>query len=230
MEQDVVNYLNMIGGVLNTLRKDNPIWEKETEMTDVVTLVETDYLSVLNLSKNIKGLQTTGLTDLKDFTFDLITRKTLKLSKKLSAYAKKNKKLDLLALVNYSYSSLSEGMQKDAITRCKAILDAATTNLANLTSFKATADEITTIKQNISDYEGYLDNRSSTTATRTTSVSEVSTLVSNIRDNIDILDDIVEGVLEDEGVIARYLASRKIVDYGKAKTAKNTKKATDEKK
>jgi hypothetical protein len=230
MEQDVVNYLNMIGGVLSTLRKDNPTWEKETEMIDVVTLIETDYLSILNLSKNIEGLQTTGLTELKDLTFDLIIHKTLKLSKKVSAYAKKNKKLDLLPLVNHSYSSLSDGMEKEVIARCKAILDAATANLANLTTFKATAGEITTIKQYISDYESYVNNRSSTTTTRTTSVTEVSTLVSNIRENIDILDDTVEGVLEDEGVIARYQASRKIVDYGTGKTAKKTKTTETEKK
>lgn len=223
MEQDVVNYLNMTGGALDFLNKERTLWEKETELAEVVTDVEADYLTVLTTSTHIEGLKTQGLTTLKGITFDLIIARTLKICKRMSGYAKKKGRQDLLPLVNHSDSSLRKGTEKEAVTRCKAILDAAIANLTNLVKFKVTEADITPIRQYITTYEGYVNNRTSTTADRTVSGDEMAAIISRIRKNLDILDDLVEGLIDDEGFIARYNASRRIVGYGKGKTLKNTK-------
>jgi hypothetical protein len=111
----------------------------------------------------------------------------------------------------------------EAIIRCKAILDAATTNITSLAAFKVTEAGITSIRQSITAYEGYVDKRTSTTANRTVSGEEVTAVISRIRENLDTLDDLIDGLIDDEGFIARYKAARKIVDYGKGKTLKSKK-------
>lgn len=232
MEQDVVNYLNMTGGALDFLNKERTLWEKETELAEVVTDVEADYLTVLTTSTHIVGLKTQGITTLKNITFDLIMARTLKICKRMSGYAKKKGHQDLLPLVNHSDSSLRKGTEKEAITRCKAILDAAMANLTNLVNFKVKEADIAPIRQYITSYEGYVNSRTSTTSERTVSGEELMAIISRIRKNLDILDDLVEGLIDDEGFIARYKASRRIVDYGKGKTLKNSKvnKTTSDKK
>jgi len=229
MNQDVINYLNMLGGALSFLRQERTQWENETEIEETVTSIETDYLDILTHSKDIEGLVTTGLTDIKDVTFDLVMTKTLKICRKLSAYAKKKNDLAMLPLVNHSHSSLSRGPEKEAIARCKAILDAAAGKLQVLTTFKITLPEITAGKLLITNCENLVDTRTNTVSNRTVSGEEVAALVSATRKNLSILDDLIEGISEDEAFISRYLATRHTIDTGKGKTLKNKKVTPKEK-
>jgi len=85
-------------------------------------------------------------------------------------------------------------------------------------------DEIVQIKKLISEYQNHIDNRSNTNISKSSSGEDIADDIAEIRHQLDILDDLVEGSLEDDTFIREYKAARLIDDYGKGKTLKNKDK------
>ena len=76
----------------------------------------------------------------------------------------------------------------------------------------------------ISEYQSHIDNRSNTNISKSSFGEDISNNISEMRHQLDILDDLVEGSLEDNTFIRDYKAARLIDDYGKGKTLKNKAK------
>ena len=121
----------------------------------------------------------------------------------------------------YLLPNIARGPEKEVINRCRAIADIAVKHMDNLVSFKVTSDEIDQIKNLISEYQSHIDNRSNTNISKSSSGEDISNNISEMRHQLDILDDLVEGSLEDNTFIRDYKAARLIDDYGKGKTLKN---------
>jgi len=221
MKQSQFNFLNMLGGVLNGMNNERSLWENEPEIVSEFSILESEYNKVTGLDESLSVTDTSGLTALKDNTFDRLMSTTYKLAKKMSAYAKKNNILTLLPLVSISYSALSRGPEPEAVSRCAGIADKASENLANLTSFKVTSAEIESIRQLIADYRQQSSERTAVSKDKPVKGSEISDKIKNLRSNLDIMDDLVKGLIDDRDFINRYKSWRSIVDYGKGKTLKN---------
>ena len=131
----------------------------------------------------------------------------------------------LIPLVDVSVSSFSRGPEKEVINRCKAITELAVKYLANLGTFKVTSDEIDQINNLIAEYQEHIDNRSNTNIAKSSSGEDIFDSIGDMRHQFDILDDLVEGLLDDQTFIRDYKAARLIDDYGKGKTLKNKDKA-----
>jgi hypothetical protein len=221
MKQSESNVLKMVQAVMANLRKDQEYWLNEPEIAAEVNEIETEYNLITESQNTISGLDSTGYTKSKNMAFDSITRATYKLARKMCIYARRQKDEILLKLVNQSENSLSAGIEKDAISRCSAILNKAESLLAELQSTKITADEIAKIKQLIVVYNEHIDSRSTVKTSKSVSINDNSTRVSALYEKFTNLDDMIEGYIENEEMIARYKASRIVINYGKGKTLKN---------
>ncbi len=221
MQQRTINFLKMTSGVIAGMESEKSVWEGEEEIAGIYTALKAAYNKIEGTNQGILGTDTTGLTDEKDSLFDSITHLTFKLCNKMSAYAKLKKDNVLLPLVDVSLSTLQRGIEKEAVDRCAAIADKALAILSQLTTFKVTEAQLTTIKQQVKAYHAVMDGRKATSGNLTVSAEEISAGVATIREKFDVLDSLVEGLIEDEGFIARYKSWRRIVDYGKGKTLPN---------
>lgn len=224
MEQRNINFLKMTSGVIAGMESEKSVWEEEKEIADVYAEITTDYNKIESTHQSILGTDTTGYTEEKDDLFESITKLTFKLCCKMSAYAKRNKDYVLLPLVDLSLSNLQQGVESVAVERCSAIVEKATPLLPKLVTFKVTEAQLTTIKQKIKAYGASIDGRTTTSGNRTVSGSEISQLISNLKENLDTLDSMIEGMIDDEAFIARYKSWRRIIDYGKGKTLPNKTK------
>ena len=221
MNQREFNFLNMTDSVMSHMLIGKLLWENNPEIVEVVEAIKQRRNDISVKGAIEAGLSGKGHTSAKDNTLDTLATLTCKLSKKISGYAKKKSLLELIPLVNLSVSTISHGPEKDVINRCRAIADIAVKHLENLASFSVKKDEIEQIEKLISEYQNHIDNRSNTNISKSSSGVDIADDIGEIRHQLDILDDLVEGSLEDNTFIREYRATRLIDDYGKGKTLKN---------
>lgn len=221
MNQKEFNFLNMTDRTLAFMNENKPKWGDEPEINESIRLITRERTDAGTKGTLQSGLSGKGYTEAKNNSFDNYVGKTYKLCRKISAFAKKKGLTALLPLVDISLTSLSRGPEKDVVNRCKAVTELATKHLGELTNFKVTQAEIDGINQQISEYQNHVDNRSIANIGKTSSGDDVEFHISNLRHQLDVLDDLVEGLIEDETFIRDYKTARIIVDYGKGKTLKN---------
>jgi hypothetical protein len=227
MEQKSINFLKMTSNVIAGMDQEKAVWENEPEILKKYNEIKLGYETSNAKNQLILSADKTGFTIEKDNLFDNITQGTHKLVLKLSAYAKIKNDHVLLPFVDLSLSALSRGPEKEAVDRCGAIIERAVQMLPQLAMVKITTEQLEAIKQQIADYKNSLTQRSTLSTKLSVSNDEISKEIASIRINFDILDDLIEGIIEDEGFIARYKSWRKIPGYGKGKTLKNPDKPTE---
>ena len=227
MKQIDFNFLTMSDRVTAHMRRGMHLWENEPEIVEVIGVIEEKRNSISTKGAAESGLSGKGFTAAKDNTLDSLVTKTCKLSKKISGYAKKKGLLELIPLVDLSVNSLASGPEKKVINRCKGISELAVKHFENLGSFKVTNDEIKEIDKMISEYQNHIDNRSNTNISKSSFGEDILDNISEIRHQLDILDDLIEGLLEDSTFIREYKEARLIDDFGKGKTLKNKPETKD---
>ena len=77
------------------------------------------------------------------------------------------------------------------------------------------------IRQQIEDYNQHLEGHSTVKTSKTVSIHDISGQITSLNNHLIILDDMIEGIIDDDDMIARYKSARIVIDYGKGKTAKN---------
>jgi len=226
MKQSESNFLTMVQSLLANLKKDQAFWSGEPEIVSEVNAIESEFNLVNQDLSLVSGLDSTGYTKSKNNTFDTIIHATYKFCRKLCVYARRQNDMVLLQFADHSENSLSAGIEKDAINRCSALLNRAEPILDVLSPYKITADELTQIRRLIDDYNHHLENRSTIKTSKTVSIRDISDQISSLNNRLTLLDDLVEGFIDDDDMIARYKAARIVVNYGKGKTAKNKAEST----
>ena len=93
--------------------------------------------------------------------------------------------------------------------------------LRGLSAYKITADELGQIRQQIAVYNQQLETRSTIKTNKSVSIQDISGRIALLDERFILLDDMIEGFINDEEMIARYKASRIVINYGKGKTVKN---------
>jgi hypothetical protein len=221
MKQRQFNFLNMVNGVLAGFQKEQQLWEQEPEIVSLYNSIKADYDQVIAKGEDISGTDTTGYTFSKNDTFDRLTAATYKLARQISGYAKIKNDTKLLPLVDLSLTTISHGPEKEVLLRCAGIARQAESLLTVLAPFKVTAGAIAAIKQMVTECEQFSSDRTVASSGKVIGGRDIGTLISGLREKLDILDDLVEGLIDDDGFIARYKSLRVIIDHGKGKTLKN---------
>jgi hypothetical protein len=221
MKQTESNYLSMVQAVLANLRKDQTFWSEEPEIVSEIEVLESEFNLVTEDLNKISGLDPTGYTQSKNDTFETIIRSTYKLCRKICVYARRQNDTVLLQFADHSVNSLSAGIEKVAISRCSALVNKAESLLEALSPYKITADELLYIRQQIEGYNQHLEGRSTVKTSKKVSIHDLSGQITSLNNHLTILDDLIEGFIDDDEMIARYKSARIIIDYGKGKTAKN---------
>lgn len=221
MKQSESNFLRMVQSVLANLKNDGAMWAEEPEIVSEVNGIESEFGQVNEYLEHISGLDPTGHTKSKNNAFDVVIKATLRLCRRICIFARKQNDIALLQFADHSENSLSAGTEKEAISRCAAIVGKAQSMIDVLTPYKVTADGLVEIRQLIEAYEQHIETRSTVKTNKSVSIHDISGQIASLRDRLVLLDDMIEGLIEDEDMIARYKAARTIINYGVGKTLKN---------
>jgi len=224
MEQKAINTLKMVSNVVAGMEQEKAVWEGEPEIVKKNIEIKSVYESIGGKNLIILSTDKSGFTTAKDILFENITNATYKLLRQMSAYAKIKNDHVLLPLVDLSMSALTRGPQKEVVDRCAAIVEKAIQLLPQFSIVKVKAETLEIIKNQIKDFNNTLTERSTVSTNLSVSGEEIAQGIVTLKISLDILDDLVEGIIEDEGFIARYKSWRKIPDFGKGKTLKNPEK------
>lgn len=220
MRQTDSNFLTMVGSVLANLTKDQADWSAEPEIVTEVNAINAEYVRIREDLDLVSGLDPKGHTITKTITFETIIHATYKLCRKMCVYARRKNDRILFQLVNYSENALRAGMEKSALSRCSAIVKKAESMTDVLAPFKITRDELSGIQNLMTVYNQQVDGRSTVKTSKQVSVKDISGQIKSLKDRFAILDDMIEGFIDNDEMIDRYLASRIVINYGKGKTAK----------
>jgi hypothetical protein len=212
-------FLKMVETVLAFLNKDKTKWSEVPGMADQVTLVDNKYNKAMNSAEVIQGLDQTAYTKLKNKRFDEIIASVLIVCHRMATYALKNKDSILHQLVNHTPSSLSRGMEKEGIARCKAIIDKAATMLDVLAVYKVDKALLDANLALIDQFNTLINARTNVILDKSTGIQDITAQTEAIKDDLKILDNMVYGYITNEEFLASYKTARKVES---SRSRKNT--------
>jgi hypothetical protein len=211
----------MVQSVLANLKSDELIWSGEPEIVSEVSAIQSEFDQVNEDLEHVSGLDPTGHTKSKNSVVDTTLKATFKLCRRMCIYARKQNDLALLNFADHSENSLSAGTEKEVINRCAAIVSKAQSMANILSPYKVTAEGLAEIRQLIETYEKHIETRSTVKTDKSVSIQDISGQIGSLKNRLDLLDDMIEGLIEDEEMIARYQMARMVINYGAGKTLKN---------
>jgi hypothetical protein len=203
-------FLKMVETVLALLNNDKTKWADVPGMADQVTLVDNKYNKAINSAEIIQGLDQTAYTKLKNKRFDDIIASVLIVCHRMDTYALKSKDTILHQLVNQTPSSLSKGMEKEAIARCKAIIDKAGTMPDVLAVYKIDKALLDANLALIEQFNTLINARTNVKLGKSTGVQDITAQIDAIKDDLEILDNMVYGFISDNEFLTSYKTARKV--------------------
>ncbi len=129
----------------------------------------------------------------------------------------------ILQSVDFSISSLQSGSSREVINRCKIIAATAQANLAYLTDYKVTATDITALHDAINNAIPKAAPRDAAGAERRGITLTLPALFSDAGEEANDLDDLVEGLIDNEDFVTGYFVVRRINDMRGGKSKKEEK-------
>ena len=211
MNKKQSNYVAMTKATLAVMETKRPEWETNEPINETVTKVAEHVNTLETEDRNREEMKTTGMTEDKGDMFETMCQLAFKLTSKLKAYAKRTKNNTLLAAVDYTETTLKAGTQQTVLVRCQTILQKAKDNAEALTTHQVTPEKITELETAINAYEPLTPQRDAVGDERVAKTVVLNETIVKIREELDILDDLVEGMSNEEFIDA-YHSARNIID------------------
>jgi hypothetical protein len=212
MNRRQLNALAMYQSVLSHLDQFPAVWNQLAPITPVVDNLRKTVADLLAQSQLQEQNNTAGHTKNKDAHLYKLVEQAYQLSLKLRAYAKVNSDNVLLQDVNYSYSALESGAEQLVLQRCQRIAQHARNKLADLAAYQVTEADVTTLEQLLHDAPSLTPARNVVAGARKTATDSIPELVTQARHQLDVLDDLVEGMIMEHAFVSTYFNLRQVYD------------------
>ena len=212
-------YLEMANRTLLICDQNTSFWDGNVVISKVVNTLRGLVASGNNLQKDKTGTDYTGLTSAKDEKFDEMTQKAFKLAKKLASFARIEGVREILPLVDYSISSLKDAPEKEVMRRCMVINEKARQYMGRLADYNVTLDEVESLDTAIAAYKDMPEDRNNVKSSKKIIGQDLAKAIKAIREQFVILDDVVEGLVDDESFQRKYFEARMIIDPASGRTS-----------
>lgn len=221
MNRRQLNMLAMYQSVLSHLDQFPATWNQLAPVTPIVDNLRKTVTDLLTQSQLQEQNQTAGHTKNKDAHFYKMLEHAYQLSLKIRAYAKLTQNNVLLHDVNYSYSAMEAGAEQLVLQRCERIAQHARAKLSELTAYQVTEADVATLEQLLKEAQPLTSARNVIAGARKTATSSIPELIAFARQQLDVLDDLVEGLITDQTFTSTYFNLRQVYDrVGRSAQAK----------
>lgn len=214
MNQRQLNSITMYKAVLAHLDSRPSLWNTSAPLTKVVFALRTFVMALQQQSLTQAERSTVGYTQDKEGHMQYMCDLAYGLLLKIRSYAKINNNKALLYAINYSESEIRRGPETQIINRCQTIHNKCQENLADLTDFLVTKEELTALQDSIETVKPLSAQRDAIASERVTATANISVLIDGARAELDKLDDLIEGLIKDKNFVNTYRQSRQIIDRG----------------
>ena len=151
-----------------------------------------------------------GQVAYKNNLLDTFYHKTYRLGRKLLLFAKVSGNQTLLNDVSFSESSLHKLTEKEALIKCHNVLQLANKYLDRTAEYGITADELKGLVDELSELETLQPSIGMITNERKSAVRSSRELIREGSFILDMIDDGLEGIVEDDNFLDGWFAIRKI--------------------
>ncbi len=198
--------------VLSHFDKFPASWNQLAPLTPIVDGLRQNVTDILAQSQLQAHYETVGYTKRKDVHMDQILERSYQLGLKLRAYAKVTTDHVLLQAVNFSNTKLRRGSAQLVLQRCQRIVQHARSHLAELANYQVTEAEVAAVEQMLTTTEPMTPARNVISGERKTATSSIPELIAQARQNLDMLDDLVESMVTDVAFVDTYFNVRRITN------------------
>ena len=198
-------------------RKNEQLWSTFSVIVNQVTGVEQKLIALRDAARSQSREESSGMVADKNKKFAALAADVYRLERKLLFYAKQTGNSVLLQEVSMSENDLSSLDDSKLPNGCKTIVELGRAYLNRTADYGITAAELDGIATAIGEAESLsttidLSKNETKMATQT-----IKTLVPQIRNDLDMLDDAFEGMIADEAFLNGWWAIRKIKGRSKGK-------------
>lgn len=172
------------------------------------------------LEKNKKELDQTvqaqkdsdpgGQVAQKKKEFTTLAKKFYKLGCKLCHFAKKTKNMVLLKSVDIPESGFLRGEEKEVMLKFNTVISAARENLTSLAAYNYKKDDVDALETQYKDLVAIPGTISVLIGNQKSATRSIKELNDEARTILDQLDDVLEGMIEDEKFLESWFEERKI--------------------
>jgi len=212
MNRRQLNMLTMYQSVLSHLDQFPDTWNQLAPMTPIVENLRKTVTDLLAQSQLQEQNNTSGHTKNKDAHFFKMLEQAYQLSLKIRVHAKLTQDNVLLHDVNYSFSTLESGAEQLVLQRCERIASHAREKLNDLSVYQVTEQDVTQLEQLIAEVQPLASARNVIAGIRKTATGNISELITHARQQLDVLDDLVEGLIQDTTFTTTYFNLRHVYD------------------
>jgi hypothetical protein len=213
MKQSEESFLNMVHSVLDNLKKNKSFLVKEPVIEKQVNAIERDFNQILgNLNINSR-LEPVRYPQPKNEELHTIIQATIKISRRMYIYARSKNDEVILNLATIFENALDHGSEKEIILCCNTILSRAEWMHYFLTPYNINEKQLTPIRQLIDAYNEQHFAHSKVKVIGRHEMHNLSDQINELKGKLELLDELVDGLIKRKRFIAHYHAFRIAVHY-----------------
>ncbi|MCW3467753.1 hypothetical protein [Chitinophaga nivalis] len=212
MNRRQLNVLSMFQAVLSHLDQFPATWQPIAPAVPLIAGFRTNVAELLTQSQLQEQHNTVGHTQNKDQHFDKLRDAMHQLSLKARAYAKSDSLYVMLQDVDFPYSALENTSEQLLLQRGARIAQHTRQALPSLEPYQVTEAEITALEKLIAEAAPLAPQRNVIAGSRKTATSTIPEIINAAKEKLDILDDLVEGLVTDVTFAETYFNLRRIND------------------
>ncbi|MDR3268367.1 MAG: hypothetical protein LBT83_04795 [Tannerella sp.] len=217
------NYLNMSNAVLTHFDNNVPAWTGIRVVSNGVGKLRTTLTDITGTATKQGENNPVGHTAAKEHARDGLEGLVYLTALRVRSYAGIAGDDVLLEKMRFSRSALDILGTNDLLTRSRLVLDACVAHLPALTDYQVDQKTIDDLQQRIDRTAQLYAQRDTVIDQRMEATARLQQLFTQARKELKILDDLVEGYVEDDAFVATYFNARRIHDL-KGRKAKTEEK------
>jgi len=200
MEKESISYLH----------KNENWWTKSAVIAATVNKLEASENELDTSFKAQSSNNPGGQVANKNSLIDNFFRRMYRLGRKLLLFGKVNNDQGLINEVSFTETSLRKLTEKEALIKCHSVLQIANKYLDKTADYSITSEELSALSADLRELEAMQPSIGMITNERKSAVRSVKALVKEGSYILDMLDNGLEGIVEDDNFLEGWFTIRKI--------------------
>jgi hypothetical protein len=218
------NYFNMMNAVVQHFDDNSNVWTNNQLVVGGVNSLKATGEAVKTAAAKQKNTDSKGHTAAKERARNELESLVYRTAVRLRTYARLTNNDVLTAKLNFSQSALGRMKHNDLLTCSRVVAAACQEYLPELANYQIDSAAVNQLLQSIELTSSLYAERDTVVDQRVEATADLEKLFVVARSQLKVLDDLVEGYLDDETFIATYFNARKVHDLKgrKAKTGEQS--------
>jgi len=209
MNKEQIKTNNDANAITAHFDKNDTLWKTNVPISTCVNNIKAYTGGIDEAAFDQENKTTNGLTANKNQRLSLAINIALSIILKLRPFAKRTKNAELLEDIDIAPTHFKQGKDENSINLCLKVATRARQYLPEMADYTLTENEITALETALKPFAKVTEKRDLTHGERVSATAQLEKLTRLIREELDILDDLVKSQLTDEGFKTTYASLRK---------------------